>query len=389
VPRRLLLSVLVLVFAAAPGGSRRKARDPSPEPPDAVPEAPPRPEVTDLFPDGLPVDLGRIPEGLANLSAQGCNACHYGAHDGWAASTHAVGWTSAAFRDAVEAAQMPACKVCHLPLAVQSPDQLLYLEGAPNDPDARPNLEYDATLHAEGVTCAACHIRDGQVVGARPEGEAPHPVAHSPSMRTSAFCAPCHQLTWPGADRPLYDTFGEWERSPQGRAGIQCQDCHMGPGAGAARLGPNHAFPASPARAVSLLLHLDGVDLVRGGDPLVATIRLQNTGAGHAFPTGSPFRAVQMRAALVGPPAKEGEAPTEASVFTVDLGRTLEAEPPFRTVEDTRLGPGGERSWSWEPRLDLASPGGEWRLEVTLTEVVRGAPSAEPFLVRWVPLRVD
>jgi len=389
VPRRLILGVLVLVFAAAPGWWRRKEKPPEPEPVEATPEVPARPVVADLFADGLPLDLGPIPEGLANLSAQGCNACHYGAHDGWAASTHAVGWTSPAFREAVDTAQMPACKVCHLPLAVQSPDEIFYPADAPNDPDVRPNRAYDATLHAEGVTCAACHVRDGMVVGVALQGEAPHPVAQSPSMRTSAFCAPCHQLTWPGADRPLYDTYGEWERSPQGRAGIQCQDCHMGPGAGAEQLGPNHTFPSSPARAVSLLFDVDRVDLVRGGEPLAVTIRLQNTGAGHAFPTGSPFRAVRMHAALVGPPVQDGEAPTEASVLTADLGRTLEPEPPFRTLEDTRLGPGGERDWSWEPRLDLTAPGGDWRLQVTLTEVVRGTPDPEPFLNRWVPIRVD
>jgi hypothetical protein len=195
-------------------------------------------------------------------------------------------------------------------------------------------------------------------------------------------------MAWPGADKPFYDTYGEWERSPQGLAGIQCQDCHMGRGAGAAT-GPDHAMRADPARAVSLLVETDGTSIVRGGNPLDVIVRLQNTGAGHSFPTGSPFESVVLVARLVGPPQKLGGRPIERSVLEDTLGRTLSDGAPWTTLEDTRLAAGGERRWAWQPALGPDDPGGEWYMEVSLAEQIRGSLPGEPFLVRRIPLRVD
>ena len=44
------------------------------ETPPEVPTAPP------LFESALPIDPGPLPEGLPNLSAQGCNSCHFEVH---------------------------------------------------------------------------------------------------------------------------------------------------------------------------------------------------------------------------------------------------------------------------------------------------------------------
>jgi hypothetical protein len=401
---RSVVVVLIATVLLAAGGRKpapapepvptapAPAPEPVPEPePDRAPRArpePPPPGIAHLFP-ALPVDAGPTPAGLANTSAQGCNACHYAAHDDWAVSAHATGFSDPDFVAAVAAAGTPACTVCHLPLDTQSPDRAVYVGGDPNIVERQPNPHFDATLHTEGVTCAACHVRDGKIVASRPpEGSAPHPTTWSPSLASSDVCASCHQMVWPGADKPFYDTFGEWQRSPQGLAGIQCQDCHMARGADAAA-GPDHAFGADPSRAVTLLVEMDGVTLARGGNPLDVFLRLQNTGAGHAFPTGSPFQSVVLRARLVGPPEKAGGPPTERAVLEEVLGRTLSDAAPWTTLEDTRLAAGGERRWAWQPALGPDDPGGPWTMEITLAEQVRGGQPAAPFLVRRIPLRVD
>lgn len=371
-------------------GPRKKPKEPAvppvpietPPPPAKAAPAPP------LFPGPLPVDPGGVPKGLANLSAQGCNACHFQAHDEWEGSAHANGWASTAFREAVEAAGTPACTVCHQPLAAQHSDLVTYDAGDINRPLLSPNPRFDATLATEGVTCATCHVRDGQIVGSH-DVKAPHATVRTDELRSAKLCATCHQLTWPGADQPFYDTFGEWERSPQAKAGIVCQDCHMGAGAGA-RVGTDHAVANDPARAVSVLVDLDSVRLTRGSPAVDLAITLQNTGAGHSFPTGTPYRGVRLEAALVGPVGKKGEmGPWPSATFTADLARKLAAEAPWATLADTRIPAGGEARFDWKVALPHEAPAGDWSLRVTLIETVSGKPSGEPFVVRTLPLTVD
>lgn len=353
-----------------------------------APEAPKEP-APKLFADPLPLDVGKVPQGLANLSAQGCNACHFQAHDEWEDSAHAQGWASTAFREAVEAAGTPACTSCHLPLATQHDQLVTYDAGDANRPITSPNPRFDATLMTEGVTCAACHVRDGKVVTRHAVDQAPHPTVQSDELRAATLCASCHQLTWPGADKPFYDTYGEWQRSPQAKAGIVCQDCHMGGGAGS-RLGADHTIANDPARAVSVLIDADALRLVRGGEALPVTVTLQNTGAGHAFPTGTPFRGVRLEVALVGPVGKKGEIGTwPQATHTADLARKLGDTAPWPTLADDRLPAGAERQYSWELALPHEAPAGDWSLRVTLAETVSGKVTGEPFVTRTLPLAVD
>jgi len=345
------------------------------------------PEPTRLFEAPLPVDIGPLPSGLANLSAQGCNACHFDAHDGWSESAHARGHAAARFIDALREIDTPACSVCHLPLTAQQPHLVEFDAEDVNRPLREVNPSYSATLHTEGVTCAACHVRDGIVIGASPpSGEAPHPIGWSPELREASFCGTCHQLTWPGANQPLYDTFGEWERSPQGAAGITCQDCHMGPGASAAQRGTNHAFDTATGRAISILVDLPATTLVRGGSPLIGQIVLQNTGAGHAWPTGSPFRGMRIEIFLE---TSDGEKRTRASAQTIDLARTLEDAPPFQSISDTRLAAGEERKIDWEGTLTHDAPTGPWFLVVRATPTLRGEALSKEVLERRLPVSVE
>src|SRR5690606_37647685 len=111
-----------------------------------------------------------------------------------------------------------------------------------------------------------------------PDDQAPHALGWTPDLGRSEACASCHQLTWPGADRPFYDTFGEWSRSSWAQAGVQCQDCHMGPGAAERRLGSDHGFALAPGRGLTVRWSVPSPELVRGAATVEAAVELVNTG---------------------------------------------------------------------------------------------------------------
>ena len=353
----------------------------------AVEAQAPQPEVVepeiprhegDLFEGALPIAMGATPEGLANLSAQGCHACHAASHDGWASGPHSRS-PSQALRDAVATTGATACLSCHLPLQQQH-------DTAPtwNDEPGPINAGFDATLHLEGVTCAACHVRDGRVLvatEAAAQGVSNHLVAHSPALTDGAMCASCHQLTWPGANVPLYDTYGEWSRSAWAEAGVGCVDCHRDTS------GP-HRWIEAPDRAVSLLIDTPSTRIVRGAkEPVSVSLTLQNTGAGHSWPTGTPFRGVRLKATWM-KPAKNGLEVDDAT-FTADLMRTLEDAAPWSTIEDTRLTAGESRSFSFERRFGTREPAGTWQLVVELQPLLYGEPEGEPVVTRRLLLHVE
>ncbi len=343
--------------------------------------------IEPLFGSSLPLQVGAVPAGLPSLSAQGCWGCHPVAHDGWIRSRHGA-MPSAAFIEAVQHVATPACTACHLPLLEQHDRLAAYDEGI-DRPVYSPNPTWQATLQLEGVTCAACHVRDGQVVAARAEATqlaTPHPMAWSDELGDSTGCAACHQLTWPGADVPFYDTYGEWMRSPHADAGIGCRDCHMG--AAADSVAPSHAMSAA-GRAVSLLIDLPTPELKRGGDALPVEITLQNTGAGHAFPTGSPFKDVTLTAVLEGPPDRRGNPMKGPEPLFEVLGRSVGEAPPWPTTDDTRLPAGAERTWTWPATLPSKAARGPWALVVTLRRRVRGVDVGPPLAEHRLPLRVD
>ncbi len=328
-------ALFLLLTVGAPWG-RKPPPEPAPEPapaaegpeeapapePEAPPEPPP-PPAPGLFVHERPVDLGPLPPGLANVSAQACAACHVSVHDEWAGSGHHGGWLDPLFLD-----------------------------------------------------------------GTRAAPEAPHPVAVSSELGTSAFCGTCHQLAWPGADQPFYDTYGEWERSAWAYAGVQCQDCHMPPTAGVATAGrfadhASHTVAVDPARAVSVLVGLPGSALTRG-ESLAATVRVQNSGAGHAFPTGTPFAHVLLVAELLD---SEGERVGEPLAHR--LRRQVTPEPPYTTVEDTRLPAGGEVLLDHAVELSQKAAAGIGAYRVTLARVRSDGTVEEPFVTHSVPVLLD
>jgi hypothetical protein len=337
-----------------------------------------------LFPGPLPLDAGPPVSGLLHTSAQVCAACHPAVVDQWSASGHA-GTPSRALTEA--AVGLPACLGCHRPLTSQSEVAVVHDAGRIDHPVARPSADFDATLAVEGVTCAACHVRGGAVVtgdAAAALRPAPHPMVYSDALGSSEGCAACHQLTWPGASEPLYDTYGEWKRSGLAELSISCLDCHVYGGVDGAD-GSDHTLRLDPARALTVQLSTPTLALTRGGPPIPATLSLTNTGSGHHFPTGSPYRAVRVRVTLESP---TGEVLRE--LHTAELARRIEPSPPFTTTADTRLAAGEGRRFDLSLAVPLDAPAGEWTLRVALSRTVSGLPSdGPPLLVRAWPVHVE
>lgn len=321
----------------------------------------------------LPAESPPIP--LPSLSAQTCNGCHASIHDQWADSGHATAATNPVYiraRDALGAP--PLCDECHLPMANQRAT-LPKGPGALGKTERQPNPNWSPTLAREGVTCAACHVRDGVIVGPRelaPE-RAPHPVRREAALTTAEACAFCHQAALPGGEEhPFLDTVGEWRRSNFAEADVFCQDCHMTRVSGSIAGSRYAAFashgmlkrhsPEAIARAVTMLVALRSPSVQRGS-AVRATVTLMNTGAGHAFPSGDPSHQVEVRFTVLGP---DGEVAAEGEPSSSWLARTVEPEPPFLELTDERLEAASSRAFdfAWTPGNKLDP--GEYTVQVSL-----------------------
>ena len=359
--------------------------------------APPAPAAPRLFPhDGanpaLPVTLDVLPAGLASMSAQGCNACHAAAHDTWATSRHAHAWSDPVFQAAIASAgDSTACQSCHLPIQAQHATIATgYVDGAISRPELVANTAFDAGLRAEGVTCVACHVRtlpDGSatVLGSRPSTNSPHRVTVTDELSKSELCATCHEVTWPGADKPYYGTYSEWTASGWSKAGVTCQACHMAPTTGAQIPGTNgsgaaHTFAADPARALSALVRMPGT--IHRNEAFDLTLTLQNTGAGHSLPTGNPANTAVVTVAVLDSAGKE-----LAAAWPQTFARTVEAVAPYKTLTDTRIASGGQTNSTHRFTPSVKGAAGMGTVEVRLT--LGNGKAARTVVLTKVPVSVE
>lgn len=275
-----------------------------------------------LQPAPLPV---LTPPAGVSLSASSCAGCHPDQYAEWAGSMMGL-----ATRDPVYVADFEhqgnfVCHRCHAPLAEQQPEVVTGLWSVvPLVPRSTPNPDFDPALYGEGVTCTACHLRDGAMVGPLEQPRAPHPT-----RKGSIDCARCHQLDPPplssGLDRPISDTHGEHERWGGAE---DCVDCHMPVVQRSAAVGGpvrdsrvhtfhgawNDAMVRSAVEVVGACATSTGVE-----------VTLRNR-AGHNVPTGEPGRALVVQSGGV----------------EVVLARRIPL-PKYQDIGDTSLLPGETR----------------------------------------------
>lgn len=264
-------------------------------------------------------------------SPAACGACHPAAFASWSTSRHAVAATNAVFTASWEHWPNGWCLGCHAP----APDQQIARLGRPAVagvihalPSAEPGARW-----ADGVDCAACHLRDGVVLSARPVTElaaSMHPTRHAPELSDERACAGCHSFPfqlhtppWPFAygDTPAQDTIEEWRGSAAAARGEGCQDCHMG-----AR---GHGFPG--AHDPALVRGAVHVEAWREPDGLVRA-RISAPDAPHRIPTGDPFRRLLLEACADADCAEVLAKVTVRRLFTP-------TDTSWRLVEDRSLPP--------------------------------------------------
>ncbi len=315
--------------------------------------------VDDRF--AWPVDTTAVPSELGQLSAEDCAACHPDFYDEWRTTIHSQAWTDPYFRtDWQFDGGQHSCRLCHTPLDRQQPHTVLgYRDRDKWDPVLADNPDFDPALQHEGVTCAACHYREGKIIGALGDTEAPHPVKQL--QDPNEVCVRCHIVEgerWDTFFRfPPCGTVAEIQSaSPTGESGeltlpnialLGCVQCHM-------PLVERPLVEGGQPRQVRRHLWRGGHDpaMVKQGleiaftetdEPASATrafkLTITNVGAAHYIPTGTPDRHLTVDLRLLD---------SEGKVLREDnhsIKRTVMWRPFIVDLWDTRLPRGQPRSY--------------------------------------------
>lgn len=403
--------------------------EPEPEPEPALP--PPTLEEARAFYASLPrymrpLPHTEVPEGLPDLRAESCGACHQEIYDEWKRSTHAHAWEGdPQFMAELHKSTKPdndvgwLCVNCHTPVENQLPRLVGRLEdGALNRPVYVDNPSYDEKLQHEAITCATCHVRDGVVLGPYGDTQAPHPVQKAESLSGPETCTQCHQAKAHFPELSLacvFNTGEEWAQSPYAEQARPCQHCHMPEVErpivpwGAPRATRRHWFggsliPKTPDDIEEIkplqeayphgvtVKAIQAPGALSPGEAATVSVDYVNDQAGHYMPTGDPERFLHLKLTVSGPGGAV-IAEQEARV-----GSVYEWYPDVKLVSDNRMAPGEQRQLSVDfvaPEqgpLTVALVATKWRLnEENLAfhnlegKVVPGITFAEE--AREIPLR--
>lgn len=305
-----------------------------------------------------PVSTAQIPAMFKTLRAEECGKCHQEFYKEWKTTIHSQAWTDPYFQtDWKFEGSQQICKNCHIPLDRQQEHKVVgFRDKEKWDPILEPNPEFDPVLQHEGVTCAACHLREGKIVGVYGDTRAPHPVKKLKSA--NEVCIQCHVV---GGER--WDTFfrfppcGTVAEIQAGRgkkvtrsgetvvgdpAALGCVECHMPlverplVAGGKVRKVRQHLWrgghdPDQVKRALDIKFEQMTTDRHR------FRLTLTNVGAAHYVPTGTPDRHFTLNVRLLD---KNGKIITE-EVHVIK--RTVMWRPFIIDLKDNRLPPGKPR----------------------------------------------
>lgn len=312
-----------------------------------------------------PVNTSGVPEILGSLKAEECAICHREFYTEWQTTIHSQAWTDPYYQaDWKFDNSQHICRSCHTPLDRQLPHKVLgYRDRDKYDPIMEENPNFDPALQHEGVTCAACHYRDGKIVGVLGNTNTPHPVKKLDSA--NEVCVRCHVV-----DGDRWDTFFRFppcgtvaeiqssskaenntgELSVKDIASLGCVECHM-PAVerplvegGVTRMARQHLWrgghdPEMVKKAFTADLFEDTA-AVKGKRRFI--FEITNTWTGHYLPTGTPDRHLTVSLRLLD--AKGNIIKEE----TYKLKRTVMWRPFIVDLWDTRLPYGETRRYSLE-----------------------------------------
>lgn len=313
-----------------------------------------------------PVSTAHVPELLDTLRADECAACHQDFFDEWSTSIHSQAWTDPYYQaDLHFDGTQQICLNCHIPLDRQQESLVMgFRDKEKWDPILEPNPDFDAALQKEGVTCTACHLREGKIVGVFGIEDSPHPVRKISSG--NEICVQCHVVSgdrWDSFLRfPPCGTVAEIGKTKARQAGksgevmvgsiaeLGCVDCHM-------PLVERPIVEGGKVRKVRRHLWRGGHDpaMVKSGLKVtfresptgksgkrMFTLTVTNVGAAHYLPTGTPDRYLDVRLRVLD--AKGGVVDEQSHT----LKRTVMWRPFIIDLWDTRLVRGEPRSFDIE-----------------------------------------
>jgi hypothetical protein len=307
------------------------------------------------------IPLQNIPEGLTSLKAESCGSCHTEIYKEWKTSIHAQAYVDPFFQAYWNKDKhVWVCLNCHTPLENQQATLIKDIprgrvERAPQE----PNPHYDAEFQKEGVTCAACHVRDGVILGPYDDSAAPHPTKFDPMFRTTQLCYRCHNVV--SGPAQFYNvgpcgTYAEYEgKFFMKERGFICQSCHMPevmrPMAvdGPIRQGRRHLWrgghdPSMVKSAVAIEVKADPPS-PRPGEDVHVTLTLINAGAGHKLPTGDPDRHFTVEFTVADANQKVLKEQSDT------MGRWIMWQPAIVELYDNRLMPLASRDYTFDYKL--------------------------------------
>ncbi|MBI4487855.1 MAG: ammonia-forming cytochrome c nitrite reductase subunit c552 [Deltaproteobacteria bacterium] len=295
----------------------------------------------------------------ASLSPEACGSCHSQQYADWKESLHSKAMGPGPWGQIIDLTHSSPeeailCMTCHAPLSEQMPFMAKATDNQEKSPAKNP--DFDSQLQLQGITCAACHVRQHQRFGppkakgasapAYPPGTPNHGgVLLTPYFEKAEFCRDCHQFDPENSllvnGKPLQDTYREWKNSVWGKGDAACQECHM----------PNrrHLWKGiHDAEWVRSGVRME-TQIAKGGSTPGSSVELKveviNAAVGHKFPT------------YITP-----------KVFV----RAVLLDQSSKTLPGTQQ----ERIIGWDARFE----GGEWR-EYFDTRIPPGERSQEIF--RW------
>lgn len=265
-----------------------------------------------------------------DLTPASCKPCHLEQFKPWSQSLHSKS-TGPGLLGQLSPADpgfAKSCYFCHAPAKRQD-------EFTSGGEGFSKNPEFDRDLLRSGVSCAICHLRGGIING--PGGKAaPHKGRKEPLFKDSLFCSACHQLTNGFAlnNKPLTNTYKEWQASAFAEKGVHCQSCHM----------PNkeHLFlgihdKKTVRDALEITINKDDKKLIK--------VFIKNTGAGHYLPTYvTPLIVVSGQ--LINSSGNTIEKTLRKSL----IGRVVTLDLT-KEIMDSRIAPGKTHSFNY--RIDL------------------------------------
>jgi hypothetical protein len=295
------------------------------------------------------------------VSAERCGECHKDIYSAWRGSLHARSYTNAVFQasyaEAVELTREKAkrtCNICHAPASVVTDDH---------------DLQRDVTR--EGVTCDFCHsltethllqvakpfevklgkVKWGPVRDASPAG---HDVAFSEYHTSSLQCAGCHEYQ-PKNGTKILTTYSEWESYREKGGAKSCQECHM-PVIAANIVDPKvkrvqgafvnlHSMPGGHSLdQLTKSLRMRIIEVQRSKAGVALKVKVSNTGAGHAVPTGLPTRKLVLSVAVESKGKRAEDERVYQRLIVDDQGQAVRRDSQvftgaYKIASDTRIMP--------------------------------------------------